>query len=224
MSTRARRIGVAERALRARIIATCRAMEARDLTQGTSGNVSARHGADMLISPSATPYDAMRPAMIAAMALEGNDAGHWRGPMRPSSEWRFHRDILRARSEIGAVVHTHSPHATALAMARRPIPAGHYMVAAFGGDDVRCAGYARFGTAELSALVLSALEGRRACLMANHGAITLGRDLDEALALAVELEALAHQYVLALTIGGPVVLGAAEMAEVHRAFAGYRKP
>ena len=223
MAARAARIGATERALRAGIIAAARATEARGLTQGTSGNVSARLGGDMLITPSATPYDTLRPAMIAAMALEDNDGGAWRGPLAPSSEWRFHRDILRARPEIGAVVHTHSPHATALAMARRPIPAGHYMVAAFGGDDVRCAGYARYGTAELSALVVQALHDRKACLMANHGAVTLGRDLDEALSLAIELEALARQHVLTIAIGGPVILGAAEMAEVHAAFAGYRK-
>lgn len=211
-----------ERALRSALVETCRQMQALGLTQGTSGNVSARHGADMLITPSAVAYDALRPRMIAAMALEGNAAGAARGPRKPSTEWRFHRDILRSRPEAGAVVHTHSPHATALAMARRPIPAGHYMVAAFGGDDVRCADYALFGTAELSEAALAALDGRAACLLANHGAIAIGADLAAALALAVELEALARQHVLALSIGGPVVLGPAAMAEVRAAFRAYR--
>lgn len=223
MGSRGGRSASTGRALRAAIIAACRAMEARGLTQGTSGNVSVRHGGDMLITPSATAYDALRPEMIAAMAIADNEAGEWQGPLKPSSEWRFHRDILATRPEVGAVVHTHSPHATALAMTRRAIPAGHYMVAAFGGNDVRCAGYARFGTAALSGLVIEALRDRKACLMANHGAITLGRDLDEALSLAIELEALARQHVLALAVGGPVILGATEMAEVHAAFAGYRK-
>ncbi len=194
-------------------------MNASGLNQGTSGNISARWGQAMLITPSGVPYERMEPGMLAAMPLDGAE-GAWQGPCRPSTEWRFHRDILATRPEAGAVVHTHSPHATALAMTRRGVPAAHYMVAAFGGP-VRCADYATFGTEALSRAALTALEGRQACLLANHGAIALGRDLDDAMRLAVELEALARQYVLSLAIGGPVLLGEAEMEAVARAFAGY---
>lgn len=210
----------AERALRRAIVDQCRWMNASGLNQGTSGNISARFGDRMLITPSATPYEAMEPEMLAAMPLDG-ERGVWEGPLKPSTEWRFHLDILRARPEAGAVVHTHSTYATALAMARKPIPACHYMVAAFGGTDVRCAGYARFGTAELSALALEALEGRAACLLANHGAIATGPTLDKAMWIAVELETLARQYAISLTIGGPHILDDHQIAETAAAFAGY---
>ena len=208
-----------ERALRQAIVERCRWMNASGLNQGTSGNISARVGRAMLITPSGVPYERMEPDMLARMPLDGGN-GASEGPCRPSSEWRFHRDILAARREVGAVVHTHSPHATALAMTRRGIPAAHYMVAAFGGP-VRCADYATFGTEALSRAALAALEGRQACLLANHGMIALGRDLDHAMALAVELEALARQYVLSLAIGGPVLLDQEEMEAVGRAFADY---
>lgn len=170
-----------EPALRQAIIDQRRWMNAGGLNQGASGNISARCGDRMLITPSSTPYDAMTPEMIAAMPLEGAP-GAWEGPLKPSSEWRFHLDILRARPEAGAVVHTHPVHEAALAIQRRPIPACHYMVVAFGGSDVRCGGYARFGAAELSRL---ALEARKACLLTNHGMIAVGPDLGRAMWLAV---------------------------------------
>lgn len=213
-------MNAAERDLRESIVATCRWMNAAGLNQGTSGNVSVRHGSTMLITPSGIPYDATTADMIAAMPVDG-DYGSWRGPNRPSSEWRFHLDILRAKPEVGAVVHTHSIHATALAIARRPIPACHYMIAAFGGDDIRCAGYARFGTPALSELVLAGLDERAGCLLANHGMITIGTDLDCARRLAVELETIARQYILSLAVGGPVLLSAAEIAEARAGFADY---
>ena len=134
--------------LREAIIVKCRWMNASGLNQGTSGNISVRDGATMLITPSGVDYDVLTPEMIASMPLNAED-GRYDGPMKPSSEWHFHRDILRARPEVGAIVHTHSMYATTLAMARRDIPACHYMIAAFGGNDIRCAGYARFGTPEL---------------------------------------------------------------------------
>lgn len=217
---RNRRQSPAERALRAALVAKARWMNASGLNQGTSGNLSARCGQTMLITPSATPYEAMTPAMIAAMPLQGEN-GDFAGPLKPSTEWRFHRDILRARPEIGAVVHTHSPHATALSILRREIPACHYMVAAFGGTNVRLADYALYGTAALSANALQALEGRSACLLANHGMIALGRDLDHAMWSAVELETLAKQYWLALSIGQPTILSDAEIREVQASFANY---
>ncbi|MBV9563515.1 MAG: class II aldolase/adducin family protein [Bradyrhizobium sp.] len=209
-----------ERQLRAAIIGKCRWMNACGLNQGTSGNISARYQERMLITPSAVPYDAMEPEMIAAMPLDG-EYGSWSGPLKPSTEWRFHLDILRARSDVGAIVHTHSTYATVLAIARKPIPACHYMIAAFGGDDIRCAGYARYGTKELSELALAALEGRNGCLLANHGMIAVGATLDKAMWLAVELETLARQYYLALGLGQPFILTKEEIAEVAVGFASY---
>jgi len=146
------------------------------------------------------------------MSLAGND-GAWEGPKPPSSEWRFHLDIMRSRPEVGAIVHTHPTYCTSLAIARRSIPACHYMIAIFGGDDVRCADYATYGTEQLSANVLKALEDRSACLLANHGAIATGHDLANAFWRAVELETIARQYFNALLIGGPVLLTAEEMRE-----------
>lgn len=209
-----------ERELRQAIIAQCRWMNASGLNQGTAGNISVRHEGRMLITPSAVPYDAMEPEMIAAMPIAG-DYGSWIGPLPPSTEWRFHLDIMRARPDIGSVVHTHSIHATVLAIARKPIPAVHYMIAAFGGPEIRCAGYARFGTRELSDLALAALDGRNGCLLANHGMIAAGGDLDHAMWLAVELETLARQYYLSLAIGTPHILSDAEIAEAAQSFASY---
>jgi L-fuculose-phosphate aldolase len=209
-----------ERQLREAIIAKCRWMNASGLNQGTSGNISARYKDKMLITPSATPYEAMKPEMIASMPIAG-EYGSWTGPLKPSTEWRFHLDIMRARPDVGSVVHTHSTFATVLAIARKPIPACHYMIAAFGGSDIRCAGYALYGTAELSELALSALEGRNGCLLANHGMIAVGPDLDKAMWLAVELETLARQYYLALTLGAPHILSDQEIAETAKGFSTY---
>jgi len=209
-----------ERGLREAIIAKCRWMNASGLNQGTSGNISARYKDRMLITPSATPYEAMKPEMIASMPIDGAD-GTWEGPLRPSTEWRFHRDILRARPDAGSVVHTHSTYATVLAIARKPIPACHYMVAAFGGNDIRCAGYALYGTQELSELALEALEGRNGCLLANHGMIAIGANLDKAMWLAVELETLARQYYLSLALGSPHILSEADIADVAKGFSSY---
>ncbi|MCC6382265.1 MAG: class II aldolase/adducin family protein [Dehalococcoidia bacterium] len=209
-----------ERDLRQAIIDKCRWMNATGLNQGTSGNISLRHKDAMLITPSGIPYDVMTPEMIVEMPLDGEE-GAYHGTLRPSTEWRFHLDILRARSDVGGIVHAHSPYATTLAIARRGIPACHYMIAAFGGSDIRCAGYARFGSKELSRLALAALEGRNGCLLANHGMIAAGPTLDRAMWLAVELETIARQYYLSLLIGGPVVLTEAEIAETREGFATY---
>jgi L-fuculose-phosphate aldolase len=208
-----------ERELREAIIAKCRWMNASGLNQGTSGNISARYEDRMLITPSATPYEAMKAEMIASMPLEGA-YGEWTGPLQPSTEWRFHLDIMRARPDVGSVVHTHSTYATVLAVARKSIPACHYMMAAFGGNDIRCAGYARYGTKELSELALAALEGRNGCLLANHGMIAVGVDLDKAMWLAVELETIARQYYLSLALG-PHILSDEEIAETARGFTTY---
>ena len=206
--------------LRKAIIAKCRWMNAAGLNQGTSGNISARYKDRMLITPSATPYDAMEPEMIASMPLEG-EYGAWAGPLKPSVEWRFHLDILRGRPDVGAVVHTHAIWSTILAIAGKSIPAVHYMIAAFGGPDIRCAPYATYGTKELSDNALAALKGRNGCLLANHGMIAVGPGLDRAMWLAHELEALAKQYYHTLLIGGPVVLPDAEIANVAENFKSY---
>lgn len=205
------------RKLRRAIVETCRAMNASGLNQGTSGNVSARAGAGFLITPSGIPYEDTKPGMIVAMDLEGRHEG----TLKPSSEWQMHRDLYRARPEVGAVVHTHSTHATAYSCLRKPIPAFHYMVAVAGGRDLRCAEYATFGTAALSEAMLAAMEGRTACLLANHGVIAVGETLAQALWRAHEVETLAAQYAVACGMGKPVILPDDEMDRVLTLFAGY---
>lgn len=158
--------------------------------------------------------------MLARMPLDRDD-GVYEGPMKPSSEWRFHLDLMRARPEFHALVHTHAPFSTILSIARKPIPAVHYMMAAFGGPEIRCSGYATYGTAALSAEVVAAMEGRAGCLMANHGMIVGGPNLTRATWLAHELEALAHQYYHVLHIGGGHILTEAELADTARGFASY---
>jgi L-fuculose-phosphate aldolase len=209
-----------EKKVRENIVAKARWMNASGLNQGTSGNISARYKDVMFVTPSATPYDDMTPDMIAAMPLLG-DYGSWTGPLKPSTEWRFHLDIMKARPDVGGIVHTHSTYATVLAIARKSIPACHYMMAAFGGMDIRCAGYARYGTKALSDLAIKALEGRTGCLLANHGMIATGSSLDKAMWLAVELETIAKQYYMSLLIGGPVLLTEAEIAETTKGFSTY---
>jgi L-fuculose-phosphate aldolase len=204
-------------ASRQSIIDACLAMDAKGLNQGTSGNVSARHGDGLLITPSGVPYGQMSPADIVPMSLDGTVPGG----RKPSSEWRFHRDILAARPEVGAVVHAHPPYATGLAINRMPIPAVHYMVAISGGNSIRVADYATFGTPELSRHVLAALEGRTCCLMANHGMIATGPTLAKALWLAEEVETLAKQYTIALRAGTPTYLDDDEIARVLEKFKGY---
>ena len=211
---------MSELALREEIIAIARAMNAQAINRGKSGNVSARVEEGFLVTPTGLSYEAMRPEDIVAMTLEGAA----RGTRAPSSEWRFHRDIYAVRIEVRAIVHAHSSFATTLACLGRGIPAFHYMVALAGGKDIRCAPYATFGTQALSDGALSALEGRRACLLANHGMIATGATLADALALAVEVEALAEQYWRALQIGEPRLLSEAEMAVVLEKFATYGQP
>lgn len=209
-----------ENYVRQSIIDHCRKMNALGINQGTSGNISVRYEDRMLITPSAAPYDEMTPDMIASLPLEG-EYGAWEGPRKPSTEWRFHLDLLKSRPEINAVIHTHAIYSTILAIAHKPIPACHYMIAAFGGDDVRVCDYARYGTKELSDNILKAMEGRTACLMANHGMLATGASLEKAMWAAVELETIAKQYYHALLIGGPVVLSSEEIAGVLRGFANY---
>ena len=207
-------------AARRAVIAAARSLVDLGLTQNTSGNVSLRDGDGFLVTPTGMPAPLLRPADIVAMDFAGNS----RGRRLPSSEWRFHRDIMAARPDVQAVVHAHAPYSTALSCLRRGIPAFHYMVAVAGGDSIRCGRYATFGTQALSRAAIAALRGRRACLLANHGLIATGATLDKALALAVEVEALARQYQIALQVGKPVLLGKAEMKRVIAKFATYGQP
>lgn len=202
---------------RTQVVEAARALDAQGLNRGTSGNVSLRLRDGLLITPSGVPTARMTPADVVFMGLDGTFAPG----LRPSSEWRFHRDILAARPEVGAVVHAHPVHCTAFAICGRDIPAVHYMIAAFGGPDVRCAPYAPYGTEELSRLALAALEDRGCCLLANHGMIAAGATLEKALWLAVELEVLCRQYAVALQVGTPVVLSDREIAETVERFRGY---
>jgi len=205
------------RAKRQSIIEACRQMNRLGINQGTSGNISLRHDHGMLITPTGTPYDAMQAEQIVFMNLDGG----FDSTQRPSSEWRFHRDILKARPEVNAVVHAHPPYATILAIMGLEIPPVHYMIACAGGDTIRCAPYATFGTEELSQHAVAALEGRSACLLAHHGMIALGPSLAKAMWLAVEVETLARQYHGCLQIGTPPLLSKAEIENVRARMAGY---
>ena len=209
-----------ELALRKSIIATALEMNALRLNRGKSGNVSARIDDGFLVTPTGLAYESMQPGDVVAMKQDGTPSG----PRLPSSEWRFHRDIYAARREVGTIVHAHSPFATSIACLGRDIPPFHYMIAVAGGNDIRCAAYATFGTQALSDHALRALEGRKACLLANHGMIAVGTSLTAALALAVEVEALAEQYWRALQIGTPNLLADAEMEVVLEKFRSYGQP
>jgi len=207
----------ADRDKRQSIIDACLRMNALGINQGTSGNISLRHGDGMLITPTSVPYEGMTPEQMVFMRLDGTvEPGQ-----RPSSEWRFHLDILNARPEINAVVHAHSPYATTLAIMGREIPPVHYMIAAAGGDSIRCAPYATFGTEELSRHAVTALQDRLACLLAHHGMIAIGTSLERALWLAVEVETLARQYHGCLQLGTPPLLPASEIEKVRAKMAGY---
>lgn len=206
-----------ESELRASIIATARKMNDAHINQGKAGNVSARFGNGYLITPSGLPYEETTLDDIVFMNYNGDSVG----TRTPSSEWRFHQDIYIARSEMGAVVHAHSPYATALACLHMEVPAFHYMVAVAGGKNIPCAPYATFGTQALSDHVVHALKKRNACLLANHGMIAIGANLRNALALAIEVETLCAQYWRALQIGKPILLSDAEMDVVLEKFTTY---
>ncbi len=199
-----------ERALREAIIDTCREMNAKGLNQGTSGNLSHRVDDGVLITPSSVPYETMTADDIVTLRFDGT----YHGRHRPSSEWRFHRDILAARPDVDVVLHNHATYATALSCHERGIPPFHYMTAIAGGHDIRVSAYACFGTQALSDEVLKALEDRSACLMGHHGLLTIAATLEKALWLAVEVETLAKMYVHALAIGEPPHLPPHEMDRV----------
>jgi len=197
-------------ALRAEMVDICRRMNSTGINQGTAGNLSARIGDGFLITPTSLPYERMTPEDIVEMGFDGAFAGKH----RPSSEWRFHRDILKSRRDIDVVLHCHSIYATTLACHHKTIPSFHYMTGVAGGTTIRCARYATFGTQALSDNAIEALEGRLACLLGQHGQISLGKTLERALWLAVEVETLSRLYVQALTLGDPPILSDEEMARV----------
>jgi L-fuculose-phosphate aldolase len=207
-------------ALCAAVVRTAQALDAAGFCPSKSGNVSVRHGERVLITPSGLPYAAMLPDDIVEIDLEGRRTGG--SERKASSEWPFHAAIYKARPDATAIVHTHSPYATALSCARRDIPAFHYMIALGGGADIRCADYATFGTQALADNAVAALEGRRAVLLANHGVITIGQTLAGAQTLAGEVENLARQYLALLAAGlAPAILDAPEMERVTAQFKGY---
>jgi len=199
-----------ERQKRQAIIDACLAMNRLGINQGTSGNISVRHEDHILITPTSTPYEQLTVGSIVRLNLDGTT----QGLLPPSSEWRIHRDVLLARSDVNAVVHAHPIYATIIAIMERAIPPIHYMIAVAGGDDIRCAPYATFGSQALSDHALAALQGRKACLLAHHGIIAVGATLEKALWLSVEVETLARQYHGALQIGEPPLLSQEEITRV----------
>ena len=205
-------------ARRREVIAVAQALDAAGLVPNKSGNVSCRSAGGFLITPAGVPYRDLVPEQVVELALDGGPA---QGRARPSSEWRMHQSIYAGRADVAAVVHTHSPRATALACAGRGIPPFHYMIALAGGG-IRCMPYATFGTAELAAAALRGLDGRRATLLANHGVVAVGASLREAQSVAVEVENLAGQYLALLAAGlEPVLLDEAELVRVIAGFADY---
>lgn len=204
--------------LRTDLVAAARALHQRTLGVGTSGNLSMRASGGFFVTPSGVAYEKMTPGDVVQLDARGNlVAGH----LAPSSEWRLHLGIYEARPDVEAIVHAHPRYATVLACTGRDIPAFHYMVAIAGGDSIPCAPYAPFGSDELARQAVAALNERRACLLANHGAVTIGSDLSAALDLMEGIEELAAQYCAALQIGGVVILPEEEMARVVERFKGY---
>ena len=199
------------------IIAACLSMNALGINQGTSGNISVRHGEGLLITPTRVPYEQLQPEDIVALAFDGSSEGRH----KPSSEWRFHCDIMHRRPDVEAIVHAHPVYATIVAIMGLDIPPLHYMVAVAGGRDIRCAPYALFGSPALSEAALRALEDRKACLLGHHGIIAVGSSLQGALWLAGEVETLAKQFHGCLQVGGPKLLSDAAMDEVLVKIAGY---
>ncbi len=207
-----------EGALRVRMAQVMKAMDERGLNRGTSGNVSARCGGAMLVTPSGVPASLLTPEQMVLVQANGSTAP---GALKPSSEWLMHQGLLDRRPDINAVVHCHSRHATILACANRPIPAVHYMVAVSGGSSVPVAPYATFGSTELAQAVADTLDGRYAALMANHGQIVVAPSLDFALAIAEEIEEQAAVYWGTLAIGGPTLLAEDEMRTILQRFKSY---
>lgn len=202
------------------VIDTALAMNASGINKGTSGNISLRTCENrFLITPSGLAYDRITTDQIVDSAMDGT----FNGPWAPSSEWRMHADIYAAKPDAQAILHCHAPHATALSCLRRDVPAFHYMIAITGTSVIRCSGYALFGTQALSDTMMEAFGEGNTCLLANHGMICFAKNLPSVLKLAVEIENLCEQYVLASSLGNPVLLSEREMEEAFAAFADYGK-
>lgn len=205
--------------LRQEIVDAVAFMEDEGLNHGSSGNISVRCGDGILITPAGARSSNLTPERLVPLDLDGQQAPGT--TVVPSTEWRLHTELHRNRPEIGAVVHSHADACVALSCLRKPIPPFHYMIASFGGNSVPCARYEPFGSDALADAVVSAIEGHRACLMSNHGMITIAKTLEQALGLAVKLETLARQYILARQAGEPVLLNDEELAETHRRYPYY---
>jgi len=206
-----------EALLREQMLAAALQLDAIGLNRGSTGNLSVRAGDHWLVTPSGVAAQDLTPQSMVRMDVNGDP----QGPGKPSSEWRFHRDIFVSRPDACAIVHTHSRFATAFSCLHREIPAFHYMIAIAGGDSIRCSPYALFGTQALSDLAIAALHDRKACLLGNHGLIALGTDLKRAVAVAIEVESLCEQYWTALQLGEPQILTAEQMQLVHEKFKTY---
>ncbi len=204
--------------LRDELVTTAKRMSELGLTPGMSGNVSVRGPSGIFVTPSGMPYSELRPDDMVEIKADGNLRP---GQRQPSTEWRLHRDILGARQDVQAIVHTHSLYCTTISMLRRPIPAVHYMIVLAGSDEIPCADYATFGSSQLALNAVSALRGGDACLLANHGMVALGHSLPAALKLAAEVETLASQYWHAAQVGSPHVLDREELMKVRDRFAEY---
>ncbi len=202
---------------RAALIAATETLDASGMNVGTTGNISVRTRDGMLITPTGIATRALRPEQMVPMPLDGS----WDAPFKPSSEWEMHAEIYKAFPDAGAVVHAHPDHCVALSCLREPLPLFHYMVAGFGGDDVRCSDYALFASSDLAKAAVAALKDRTACLLANHGMIAFAGDLDTALVRTVKLETLARQYLLARGAGTPVLIGESELAAIRGRYKTY---
>lgn len=207
--------------LRQQLVRHANRLQPLGLATGTSGNLSVRVEGGMLITPSGIAYDTLQPDDMVPVQFTGPGTATWQHPLDPSSEWAMHQAVYQARPEAGAVVHGHPSYATVLAIQGLEIPALHYMIAAAGGAPIRCAPYHTYGTAALSAAAVEALEGRKACLLEHHGLLAFEHNLDKAMWLAGEVETLAQQMVMCLSLGGPRVLPAAEIAVVVDKFSRY---
>jgi len=206
--------------IRKQVVDAYQELDRDGMNKGSSGNVSVRSGDHMLITPSGIPAMQMHPDQVAKLKID-DDSGAFEGDFKPSTEWRFHRDILRSRPQSHAVVHTHAPFCTILSILRKPIPAVHYMMACFDTTEVQVADYETYGTAELSEAVIKAMGSANSCLMANHGMVVAGDRMIRAMWLAGQLELIASQYYHSLLIGQPHVLSDAQIADTVKSFASY---
>ena len=215
--------------LKEEVIKFAQKLNSTNLSPLRSGNVSVRANRNNIegffITPSGKKYESLEPNDIVFLSLneEYDFIKMFNSGLNPSSEWRFHQDIFLKKKEAKAIVHAHSPHATAVSSYGESIPAFHYMIALAGGEDIKCAEYGTFGTKELSANIIKALENRKACLMSNHGQVAFGQNLNQAFELAEELENICQQYIIALKIGKPKILSSAEMQKILEKIKNYKK-